>query len=40
MITVLIGILINNSRIGDLNARMGDLTASVNGRLLEVWMAH
>ena len=26
MITALIGILINNSRIGDLNARMGDLT--------------
>jgi hypothetical protein len=32
MITVLIGILINNSRISDLNARMGDLNASVNGR--------
>jgi hypothetical protein len=32
MITVLIGILINNSRISDLNARMGDLTASVIGR--------
>lgn len=36
MITVLIGILINNSRISDLNARMGDLTASVNGRFGEL----
>jgi hypothetical protein len=32
MITVLIGILINNARISDLNARIGDLAASVNGR--------
>ena len=39
MITVLIGIRINNSRIGDLNARMGDRTGWVNGRFLEVWMA-
>jgi len=32
MLTVLIGILINNSRLGDLNARLGDL----NGRLGEI----
>jgi hypothetical protein len=32
MITVLIGILINNSRIGDLNGRIGDL----NGRIGEL----
>ena len=36
MITVLIGILINNSRISDLNARMGDLAASVNGRFSDL----
>jgi predicted nucleic acid-binding Zn-ribbon protein len=27
MLTVLIGILINNSRLGDLNSRMGDLNS-------------
>jgi hypothetical protein len=36
MITVLIGILINNSRISDLNARIGNLTASVNGRFSDL----
>jgi hypothetical protein len=27
MLTVLIGILINNSRLGDLNSRMGDINS-------------
>jgi hypothetical protein len=36
MITVLIGILINNSRISDLNARMGDFRASNDGRFGEL----
>jgi outer membrane murein-binding lipoprotein Lpp len=30
MLTVLIGILINNSRLGDLSSRMGDLNARIN----------
>jgi hypothetical protein len=29
MLTVLIGILINNSRLGDLNSRMGDLNTRI-----------
>jgi hypothetical protein len=36
MITVLIGILINNSRMGDLNSRMGDLRSSVDGRFADL----
>jgi len=32
MITVLIGILINNARIGDLNARVGELKTSGDSR--------
>ena len=36
MITVLIGILINNSRISDLNARMGDFRTSSDGRFGEL----
>ncbi|HTD43084.1 MAG TPA: hypothetical protein VK687_02845 [Bryobacteraceae bacterium] len=36
MITVLIGILINNSRISDLNARMGDFRTSNDGRFGEL----
>ena len=36
MITVLIGILINNSRMSDLNARMGDLRSSVDGRFTDL----
>jgi len=36
MITVLIGILINNSRMGDLNARLGDLRSSVDGRFTDL----
>jgi hypothetical protein len=33
MLTVLIGILINNSRLNDLNARMGDMSRGLNGRI-------
>ncbi len=29
MLTVLIGILINNSRLGDVNSRMGDLNSRI-----------
>lgn len=29
MLTVLIGILINNSRLGDVNSRMGDLNTRI-----------
>ena len=29
MLTVLIGILINNSRLGDVNARMSDLSSRI-----------
>jgi hypothetical protein len=36
MITVLIGILIHNSRISDLNARLGDFRASNDGRFGEL----
>jgi hypothetical protein len=36
MITVLIGILINNSRISDLNARMGDFRTASDGRFGEL----
>jgi hypothetical protein len=36
MITVLIGILINNSRISDLNARMGDFRTSSYGQFGEL----
>lgn len=30
MLTVLIGILINNSRLGDVNSRIGDLNGRIN----------
>jgi hypothetical protein len=30
MLTVLMGILINNSRLGDVNARIGDVNARIN----------
>jgi ABC-type multidrug transport system fused ATPase/permease subunit len=33
MLTVLVGILINNARLGDLNSRLGEMNASVNSRL-------
>jgi hypothetical protein len=33
MITVLIGILINNSRLGDMNSRMNSLESSLNRRI-------
>ena len=33
MITVLIGILINNSRLGDMNSRINSLELSVNRRI-------
>ena len=36
MITVLIGILINNSRISDLNARMGDFRTANDSRFGEL----
>jgi hypothetical protein len=36
MITVLIGILINNARLSDLNARMGDLRHHMDARFNEV----
>jgi hypothetical protein len=36
MITVLIGILINNSRMSDLNARMGDLRSYMDSRFNDV----
>jgi hypothetical protein len=36
MITVLIGILINNSRIGDLNDRIGELRTDINDRFKQV----
>jgi len=36
MITVLIGILINNARMNDLNTRMGDLRAYMDARFNEV----
>ena len=32
MLTVLIGILINNSRLGDVNARIGDLRSHMDSR--------
>jgi hypothetical protein len=33
MLTVLIGILINNSRLGDLNSRISDLHQNVDSRI-------
>jgi cell shape-determining protein MreC len=33
MLTVLVGILINNSRLGDLNARINDLRSNVDSRI-------
>ncbi len=36
MITVLIGILINNARLSDLNARVSDLRAHMNRRFDEM----
>ena len=33
MLTVLIGILINNSRLGDVNARLSDMNSGLNGRI-------
>jgi hypothetical protein len=35
MIAVLIGMLLNNGRFGDLNARLGDLRADMNTRFAE-----
>ena len=32
VLTVLIGILINNSRLGDVNARIGDLRSHMDSR--------
>jgi hypothetical protein len=36
MITVLIGILINNSRLSDLNDRIGELRSDINDRFEQV----
>ena len=36
MITVLIGILINNARLGDVNARLGDIKQYMDSRFNEV----
>jgi hypothetical protein len=36
MITVLIGILINNARLGDVNARLGDLRHHIDSRFDDV----
>ena len=33
VLTVLVGILINNARLGDLNTRLGEMSGSVNSRL-------
>ena len=33
MLTVLVGILINNARLGDLNSRLGEMSGSVNSPL-------
>jgi hypothetical protein len=40
MITVLIGILINNSRISDLNARMGDFRTSSDGPIRRIALVY
>ena len=32
MLTVLIGILLNNSRLSDVNARLGELRSHIDGR--------
>lgn len=36
MLTVLVGILINNSRLSDMNARMGELRAHMDTRFNDV----
>ena len=36
MLTVLVGILINNARLGDLNVRIGELRSHVDSRFDEV----
>jgi hypothetical protein len=36
MITVLIGILINNARLGDVNSRLGDLRHYIDARFNQV----
>jgi len=36
MLTVLVGILINNSRLGDVNSRIGDLRSHIDSRFDEM----
>ena len=36
MLLVLIGILINNARLGDVNGRLADLSANLNGRFNDI----
>ena len=36
MLTVLIGILINNHRLNDMNARLGEMNAGLNGRFSDM----
>jgi hypothetical protein len=36
VVVVLVGILINNSRLGDLNARMSDLRSELRGNISEL----
>jgi hypothetical protein len=36
MLTVLIGILLNNARLGDVNSRLGELRSHIDGRFNDV----